>query len=785
MDSKEKEFQKRLRATFRIEADEHIQAISLGLIELEKTPDSAKRAEVIETIFREAHSLKGAARSVSLKDIESICQPLEGAFAALKRGEINLSPALFDLFHQAVNNLTQLVSSTDAEQTIPNRPHIGELVKKLASVSHEAIPPQAGPLRSEEHKPAEDAFPIEVAPIQEDVQVASRPTGEKNPILTETVRMSMKKLDPLLLQAEEMIMAKMAAGQRVAELQEIGNALVSWKTESAKLKERQSTEGARQWSESSEWNEARLNALQSHVATVTHAFEQDHRALRKMVDDHLDAVKQVLMLPVASLVEAFPKLVRDLAHDQAKDVELVIRGAHIEIDKRILEELKDPLIHLMRNCVDHGIKKPEERVSRNKPPRGTITLSFAAKNGRQVEVLVSDDGVGIDVNQVKAAAIKVGIISGEAAEKLDPQEALSLIFQSGVSTSRIITDISGRGLGLAIVREKVEKLGGAVSVDSQVKNGNPTFSEGGVPISLKTDAGTTFRLLVPLTLATFRGVLVKVDEHVFVLPTMNVERAVRVSKDDIKTVENRETIQLDGQILSMVRLGDTLGLPHRINGSSAVKGADNTATTNYIPMLVVTSGKKRIAFQVDEVLDELQVLVKGLGKQLVRVRNIAGATVLGTGRVAPVLNVPDLMKSAVRSVAVVRAAAVVEKEPSRTGRILVAEDSITARILIKNILETAGYQVATAVDGTDAFTQLRSGEFDLVVSDVDMPRMSGFELVTKIRDDKRLGELPVVLVTALESREDRERGIEVGANAYIIKSSFDQSNLLEAIRRLF
>lgn len=751
MDSKDKEFQKRLRATFRIEADEHIRAISLGLIELEKTLESAKHAELIETIFREAHSLKGAARSVSLKDVELICQPLEGAFAALKRKEIALSPALFDLFHQAVNNLAQLVSSTDVEQTTPDQPHIGELVRQLGKVSHGATPP------------------VEVAPAparHEDIQVSSRPTGENKPILTETVRMSMNKLDPLLFQAEEMIMAKMAAGQRVTELQEIGNALVSWKTESAKLKDRQSAAGAPRWSESSEWNEARLNALQSHVTAVTHAFEQDHRALKRMVDDHLDAVKQVLMLPVASLVEAFPKLVRDLAHDQAKEVELVIRGTEIEIDKRILEELKDPLIHLMRNCVDHGIRKPEERASRNKPPRGTITLAFAAKNGRQVEVLVSDDGVGIDVNQVKAAAIKVGIVSREAAEKLDPQEALSLIFQSGVSTSRIITDISGRGLGLAIVREKVEKLGGAVSVDSQ------------------TDAGTTFRLLVPLTLATFRGVLVRVDKHVFVLPTMNVERAVRVSKDDIKTVENRETLRLDGRILSMVRLGDALGLPHRSNGSSAAKGADNAAGASHIPMLVVAHADKRIAFQVDEVLDELQVLVKGLGKQLARVRNIAGATVLGTGKVVPVLNVPDLMKSAIRSVAVVRGAAVVEKEPSRTGRILVAEDSITARILIKNILETAGYQVATAVDGTDAFTQLRSGEFDLVVSDVDMPRMSGFELVTKIRDDKRLGELPVVLVTALESREDRERGIEVGANAYIVKSSFDQSNLLEVIHRL-
>ena len=200
--------------------------------------------------------------------------------------------------------------------------------------------------------------------------------------------------------------------------------------------------------------------------------------------------------------------------------------------------------------------------------------------------------------------------------------------------------------------------------------------------------------------------------------------------------------------------------------------------------MVLASADKRIAFQVDEILDEQQVMVKSLGKQLRRVRNVAGATVLGSGKVVPVLNVSDLMKSAVRASAAARVLAGTEEAPSRKGRILVAEDSITARTLLKNILETAGYQVATAVDGVDAFTQARGGEFDLIVSDVDMPRMSGFELTEKIRGDKKLGELPVVLVTALESREDRERGIDAGANAYIVKSSFDQSNLLEVIHRL-
>ncbi len=761
MDEQDGEFLKRLRGTFRLEADEHLRAISAGLIELEKMTESVQRGEAIEGIFREAHSLKGAARSVNLKDIESICQPLEGALAALKRQEIALSPALFDLFHRAVDSIAQLVSSTGAERTPADRSRARELIRQLGHVSQGAAPPgkpgEPGPVAE-----APSAEAVAPTPPPKRETVAPRSPTEERPILAETVRIPTAKLDPLLLQAEEMIQAKLAGSQRAAELREIQQAVVSWKTEWAKWKDQPTP----QWDEFPEWNTARLDALAGQVTAMMHALEQDQRTLRRMVDDHLEATKQILMLPVSTLVEVFPKLVRDLARDQGKEVELVIRGAEIEMDKRILEELKDPLIHLVRNGVDHGIKKPEERTRQHKPARGTIRLTFAAKDSRQVEILVSDDGAGVDVDQVRSAAIKMGILSAEAAGKLGPQETIALIFQSGISTSPIITDISGHGLGLAIVREKAEKLGGVVSVDTQA------------------NVGTTFRLLLPLTLSTFRGVLVRVHEHLFVLPTINVERAVRVSQEEIKTVENRDTIRLDGQIVSLVRLGDVLGLSVRSDDPGRRPSATRVATTNHMPALVLVSAEKRIAVQVDEVLVEQEVLVKGLGEQLSRVRNIAGATVLGTGKVVPVLNVSDLLKSAVQSVAAGRAAAAAEQAPAKAGRILVAEDSITARMLLKNILATAGYQVVTAVDGVDAYTQLRSSEFDLIVSDVDMPRMSGFELTTRIRGDQKLAELPVVLVTALESREDREHGIDVGANAYIVKSSFDQSNLLQVIHRL-
>ena len=774
MDKKNEEFLNRLRETFRIEAEEHVRAMSTGLIELEKTTDVEKRVSVIETVFREAHSLKGAARSVSLNDVESICQPMESIFAALKRREISLDPVLYDLLHQAMDTITQLIAETAEESPPAVRSRSRELIRQLKDMSGET----AQFKKQEEPGPVTAVIASEGAESQPagGLQAASHLHAEEPSILAETVRIPTAKLDPLLLQAEEMISAKMAASQRAAELQEIKRTLVLWKTESEKWKNRGQGSGSREHpssdlrplipelNEFSAWSETRLNALQSQVAAATQAVEQDQRSLRRMVDDHLEAMKKVLMLPVGSLVEVLPKLARDLARAQGKEVELTIQGADIEIDKRILEELKDPLIHLVRNCVDHGMKKPEERTQGGKPSCGKIQLNFIAKDNRQMEISVSDDGSGIDLDNVRAAAAKLGLLPADAGGKLDRQKAMQLVFHSGISTSPMITDISGRGLGLAIVREKVEKLGGTVSVESQ------------------TSVGTIFRLLLPMTLATFRGVLVQVREYIFVLPAINVERVLRVREEDIKTVENRETIRLDGQILSMARLRDTLELPVRKNGSGAKK-APSQPEGSYMPVIILTSAETRMAFLVDAVLQEQEVLVKELGAQLKRVRNIAGATVLGTGKVVPVLNVQDLMKSAVRSAAVTRKETVTGSAPIKTGRVLVAEDSITSRTLLKNILETAGYQVATAVDGTDAFTQLRSNEFDLVVSDVDMPRMNGFELTTKIRADKKLGELPVVLVTALETREDKERGIEAGANAYIIKSSFDQSNLLEVIRR--
>lgn len=752
-----RDFLNRLLATFAIEAEEHLKTIASGLNELEKMPSPEKRMGIIETVFREVHSLKGAARAVNALDIESVCQSLESECASLKSGQKSLSSHLIDSFQQSIDELHTLISS---------------LIRHRTSR-------RTGPSEEESARASRASTGSLSRPPKEEVSDTRGMQASDKSALPNAVRVLTAKLDLLLYQAEELLFTKVTAKQRITELQELRDAISEWKRGSAKINSDMRTlrqkpvpsggadrEHNEQWSKTSdvgavqrflEWNAGYIASLERKLVAVIASAENDYRASGKMVDDLLEDMKQVLMLPFSSLLEIFPKIVRDLARDRGKEVDLDIQGGEIEVDKRILEEMKDPLVHLIRNCIDHGIEHTHVRQQQGKSPRGKVRIVVTQKNGSKVEIVIADDGAGVDIARVRDAAVKSGIISPEEARKLSSQEALSLMYRSGVSTSQIITDISGRGLGLAIVQEKVEKLGGVIVLETA------------------PNVGTTFRITVPLTVVTFRGILVRLHDQLFALPTINVERVAKIERKDIKTVENKETIQLDNQAISLVWLSDILALQRRTE-----KGNDE----EWIRVLILAGTINRIAFAVDEILNEQEVLVKNLGLQLPRVRNIAGATVLGSGKVVPILNVSDLLQSAVSASPVSEQVPANPEADAKRKSILVAEDSITARTLLKNILESAGYNVRTTVDGVDAFTALRTEEYDLVVSDVDMPRMNGFDLTAKIRREEKLKELPVVLVTALESREDRERGIDAGANAYIVKSSFDQSNLLEAIRRL-
>ncbi|WP_044562374.1 hybrid sensor histidine kinase/response regulator [Azospirillum sp. B4] len=733
---------KRLLAMFEVEAEEHLSAIAAGLLALEQSPPRDRAQELVETTFREVHTLKGAARAVNLGAVVAVCHAMESVFAALKAGRLALTPAGMDMLHQGYARVRGLLDGS-----LVAGPDQDALVAALDAYADGREPPATpAPSRPAAPMPAEPVVEevLADAPAPEALRVGSRPT----------LRIATSKVDTLLRHAEELVSARLAAGRQVSDLgglaSEAAERVRSHERARRRLDEVDDSPAARLLKQQGDT----LRWLSGRVAQLANAGRQDLRILGKMLDSLLDEAKQVLMVPVSALLDPMAPLVRDLARAEGKDVELVIRGGDLEIDRRIQEEMKDALLHLVRNAIAHGIETPDAREARGKPARGTLAITVAQTEAGRAEIAIADDGGGFDVAGLRSAAAEQGLLSAEAAAALDDDAARALAFRSGLSTSGLLTDVSGRGLGLPIVQEKVERLGGTLAVESTV------------------GLGTVFRIRVPVTLASFRGVLVEVEGACFILPTSGVERVARVAAGAIATVENRETIVLDGRTLGLVRLSDVLGL---------ALARPNQAPPSHYTVAVLSRGGQAVAFIVDRVRDEQEVLMKGLGPQLARAPYVTGASVLATGEVALILNIPDLLAGAAQAPMSIRTMVAVSRKKS----ILIAEDSITARTLFKNLLEAAGYQVRTAVDGVDAWTALTGGEvFDLLVSDVEMPRMGGFELTTKVRGNPKLAELPVVLITSLGSREDKERGVDVGANAYLVKDSFDQGNLLQIVSHL-
>jgi two-component system chemotaxis sensor kinase CheA len=375
-----------------------------------------------------------------------------------------------------------------------------------------------------------------------------------------------------------------------------------------------------------------------------------------------------------------------------------------------------------------------------------------------VQFSLTDDGKGIDVRQIKKAAQETGFIASEELERLDDVALIQRIFLPGFSTSTLVTEVSGRGMGLAIVQNAVEELGGHVTVDS------------------KQGLGTTFKLVVPATRAAFNGVIVRVGSSTFIIPTSNIVHALRVDQKEVFKMEGNESIRIGNDPYPLIHLGDVLGLPRTIQPD----------TPRFIHALIIEAFSKKIAFLVDEIIEEHEVLVKPLGALLPKARNILGAAIVGSGDVILVLDPNSLIRNSVSLSPKLVHTDQEKKNPKKKAHkktILIVEDSITSRMLLKSILESAGYHVSVANDGVEGLTTLKTGSFDLVISDIEMPRMDGIELTEQIRADQRFARLPIILVTSLETQEHREKGASAGANAYITKSNFTQTNLLETIQR--
>jgi two-component system, chemotaxis family, sensor kinase CheA len=753
----------RLLAIFRVEAQEHLQAITASLDTLGHGVPAEQVQEVVETTFREMHTLKGAARSVNLRDIESLCQAMETLLSGMARGSLTLTPAVLEHLRDGTDGVERLLAGGGSPSDV------AELTRRLEQAAgrageREGIPPRKS--RTPDVPRSAEAASLTRAPMPRE-PIAHGPVAQGLP-LADTVRLSTIRLDALLLQAEDLLTPKLIAEERAQEIRNVMGALGRCRValdESGRQAAYRAGRSAdpRPSPPSVELEEALRTVEAQGRDLLAHAL-RDQRAVEGTVTGLLDALRQLRLIPAETILGLFPRMVRDLADQHGKEVEWTVRGADLDVDRKILEAMKEPLIHLVRNAIDHGIETPDARRQGGKSSRAHVGLVVSPLEGERIELRVEDDGRGIDPAKVREAAIRSRVVSVSEGGAMTDSKALELVYRSGVTTTQIITDISGHGLGLAIVKEQVERHGGETRIESRI------------------GAGTTVRMILPATIATFRGLLVHAGGLPFLLPLEAVKRAIRIAPDRIQPVEGRDAIRWNDAPLPLVRLVDVLGLP-REEQPSAVSHQLQTRSQNAVPCVVVAIEDGQVGFLVEEVLGTREVLVKEFKPPLVRLRHVAAAGLLGTGQIVLILRVSDLLRS-VREPLRPQEPTVPPQEAVRQRAILVVDDSITTRTMERNLLEAAGFRVRVAADGLDAWAVLRTEEFDLVLSDVDMPRMDGFELTTRIRSDRKLADLPVVLVTALESREDKERGIEVGANAYIVKSSFDQSNLLEIIRRL-
>jgi two-component system chemotaxis sensor kinase CheA len=817
---------KELMATFQTELKEHLGMLTKDLLSLERNPTSNERANLITNVFRAAHSIKGAARTVNLQDIETIAHRIEDVLVKIREGLLSLTPHLFDVLLTAVDAIGNAmaahlrgeqmpnevvaavlarldeaageqtesgaaqatVEAPEGEKSLPPEP---PAITSLDSKAHPATPDASIPPTPAETCEQSQCLPAEGDFSEQSGNPVSLPSGTTSPVnhqtnqlnaevkdqphigphpmqADDTIRVRTTKLDALMDGLGELLVMQMRTEKLLAQMKALQERTIRWQKNWRKARPHCSrlrrnylnvdkTDLAPLF-DFLESNEEELKALGTDHNTLLDHLNNDCNHLQIITDDLQNGIRSVRMLPIATLFDLFPRMVRDLAHNQNKDIVLEVQGQEAEVDRQALELMKDPLTHLLRNAVDHGIELPEERLMAGKPRHGTIRLC-AEQRGNNLVLTISDDGRGINLDAVRQAAIEQGLVPPEKMADFSERDVVELIFHSGLSTARKTTDLSGRGVGMDVVRKNLEQIHGFIQVETML------------------GVGTSFVLMLPITLTTSQVLLVRVGGETVALPMINVERILHVNVLKVGNIEGHSAIYAEGRPMPLVSLANVLKLP---------EVEQPLLPDAKIPVVILSVAEKRIALRTSGFLSTQQVVVKSLGGQLRRVRNVAGAAILGDGQLVTILNVSDLMKSLQGKSLASLGLPIVTKE-ARRWRVLLADDSITTRTLEKHILENAGYEVLTAADGQEAWKLICQNEKelpDLVVSDVNMPKMDGFALTQSIKSDSSYARVPVVLVTSLESSQDRLHGMEAGADAYIIKSTFDQKELLETIERL-
>ncbi|NTW00163.1 MAG: hybrid sensor histidine kinase/response regulator [Oscillochloris sp.] len=730
---------------FREETAENVRVLNDGLLAIESQADEQSRRTEIDRIFRAVHTIKGSARMLGFESVARLAHSLESILGEMRQGQRPLDHGLASqLLHGGDALLELSAAAVEGRATTIDVSEMLALFDGLISVE------RTTPVATEPSQPSSILGIIEAPPAPE--APAPRSTGLR------TVRVRVDRLDRMLNLAGELMV-----GQQV--LTNHADHLVTLRQMA-----RQQERAIRELED--ELRRLRFSAGQRHtldqrLEVIQNAADQLSGLLQRqterisrhigqsdmLVRDLEQEVMAARLIPIGTIYAGLPRAVRDIAEAMGKQARIELRGETVELDRKILELLQDPLLHLVRNAMDHGIESPATRLAAGKPAEGRIEVRAEALGG-EVRVTISDDGYGIDPSRLRDRAIRMGILRADDAARLPDREALDLIFLPGFSTAAMVTDISGRGVGLDVVRSNMSELSGQVIVESQ------------------PGSGTRMVLTLPLTLVTTRVLLVRLGQASFALPASGCQGTIWIQSDELRSIEGQPTIAIDERDVVVRSMAALLGVA---NDRPRKQGWRT-------PAVLVGNPQRMVALLVDALLDEREAVIKPLGMILASQHNYSGAIQLGDGSLVLLLNPLTLIQNAcnIRQTS----ASSPTQAPRRRAHLLVCDDSFTTRELIRSILQSAGYEVTAAVDGADALDKLRAQAYDLVISDVEMPRVDGFQLTARIRSELGLHELPVVLITSLSSNEHRRRGLEAGAQAYIVKSQFDQGSLLEVIQQL-
>lgn len=685
------------------EAEEHLEILRKGILDLEKDGVSD---ELLNALLRSTHTLKGSANMVDLVELAGVAHRMEDLLKGVQSGEQEFTPDLVDVLLVAGDAIEALMAQAQSAGGISV--NVDTVVKAL----------ETGTIEEED---AESTPPS-------DYQGAERRTS---------IRASVERLDQLVNRMGEILLSQKTMASRQQQMSEL-------------LKQIDSSFGHLHFSDDGH----SLKALRSSLISLINDFERDRMQLGYQAEDVYQRTMELRLLPLASTTDEFERSLRNLARNLKKEVNFIVKGQDVELDRNMLDAIKPILLHVLNNALDHGVEDPDTRVRLGKPKAGQITLK-AQYEGSFIQITVSDDGQGLDPVRIRETAVKRGVLSPEAAAEMSDEAIIYLVFEPGFSTREFITDVSGRGVGLDVVKANLDQVNGNLSLSSEV------------------GVGTELVLKLPLSMAIFTGLLVECGSETYIFPQQYVAEVLRISPRDVMEEMGREVVRLRDRSIPLNSL------------SQFVEEERTAKVSKRLTVLVLNFREQTMGLLVDCTLGLQEVVVKDLGCQLQTLEFFSGSTILGDGNPALIVSVADLFTAGQSKNSLqLRKTYEQEQRQAMRGRILVVDDSITTRTMEKNILETNNYEVVIAVSGFDALEKLDTGTFDLMVSDVEMPGMTGFELTEKVRQREDTRDMPVIIVTSLASDDHRRKGMEAGAQAYIVKGNFQQGILLDTVETL-